>query len=84
MMHVMMACMDISTTSIPCSHIHDSPTAHVPLSTFPCPQTRSQTSSHTHSHVPKHVPIHVPMFLLGQSIHVLQFWGSQKSPKCLI
>jgi hypothetical protein len=63
MMHVMEACLNVSITTIPCSHIHDSPTAHVPMSTFPCPMS---------------VPNHVPMFPLGQ-ILVLQFWDTQKS-----
>ena len=69
MMHVMDACMDVSIITIHYSHIHDSPTARVPMTTFPC-----------HMSVPKHVhtfqahSLHVPMFPLGQIIRVLQFW----------
>ena len=47
MMHVMEANIDASITTIPCSHIHKSPIAHVPTSLF-----SSSYVPHDCSHAP--------------------------------
>ena len=75
MMHAMEACMDVSITTILCSHIH-AHQLHMSL------KARSLVPMIVPNHIPMSLntfPITFPVFPLGYSIPILQFWDTQNS-----